>query len=739
MLKRSLWSTASVALLAGVAAHATSARAQSAPQADDMPATTTEADDAGIVAEVVVTARRREENLQKVPQAVSVVNGEVSRLKGQTALADLQLSVPNLTFAATQNMSQFFLRGVGTTFINGGGDPGVAFHQDGVYVSDQTTTNTAMFDVDHVEVLRGPQGALYGRNAVGGAINVIAARPTSEPLFSANAQLGDYGRRFAEAAVSGPLGFANTNVRIAYQLQNRDGYTKNLLAGRPEAPDALDNLHSNAFRVYTQTELPNEGSLDLIYTYYNENDNGAALGVKPTPGVQYATEVFFPGAVPTADPRRTAAQYGDYKVEAENMNVRWIQPLDAMTLTATGNYRTAKQSFITDCDGTAAPGCRYFRPTSGDDYYGDAHLSSPDDARLRWLVGATYQRLELEQKNFVDVYGYFGLINLTNGGKLRTKAWAVYADLRYQLTDTLALNAQIRYNETKKDASQLTIIPQLGLNIQNYTGPGSHLKNAGTPIRLGVEWQATPDVLFYASYATAQKDGAINLGALQPQPVRQEEVKTFEIGEKASFFDHRLVINGALFDSKYDDLQISQIIGQQTVLVNVPKATIRGAELEVTAIPTAGLRLSANAGYLDAEFDEFSNAPSIAGGVGPVEVLNGNQLPYDARWNVNVDAEWTVSIGLLRGAFGVQYAWKDRVYFTEFNTNRDSQAPIGVWNMSASITPDDGPWRVFAWVHNVTDETVMTGTTIYSGASGAQRAVSYAPPRQFAVGLAYTF
>lgn len=734
MTRKWLLSVSPIGLMISGAANAQSAPAE--PSAND---------EASTIQEIIVVAQKRSQSLQKVPQAISVVSGELAEIRGQTGLADLQVSVPNLTFASTQNMAQFFLRGVGTTFINGGGDPGVSFHQDDVYVSDMATINTAMFDIDHVEVLRGPQGALYGRNAVGGSINVLSAKPTSTFTAKVRAEIGNYGRFDSEGAISGPLGFADTDIRIAYQIQNRGGYTKNLLAGQPEAPDRLDDLHSNAFRVYTLTHMASGGSLGIIYTHYNEKENGPALAIKPVPGLTYATEIGF-GAVPSSEPRVTSAQYGEYSVKADNVNLRFDQPIGENILTVTGNYRSASQNMLNDCDGTSAPGCRYFRPTSTKDYFADIHLASADNARLRWLVGASYLKFDLAQKNFVDPYTYAGQVHLVNGGTLDTKSWAVYADLRYQITDALAVNAQIRYNETKKSASQIFKfdLATFGIHtdIQDYTGPGSNLKNTGLPFKISAEWQVDPDILFYGSFATAQKDGAINLGALQPQPVKQEKVESFEIGEKASFFGRRLVINSAIFTSNYKQLQISQILGQQTVLANVPKSRISGAELELTAIPVTGLKFSVNAGYLDAKIrGSFLNTPALTSNVppaGPVET-SGNRLPYVAKWNVNVDAGYEFDISGLTAALNVQYAWKDKFYFNEFNTTIDSQAPAGTWNLFASIRPDDGPWKIYAFVQNLTDKTIKSGQTIYSNSSGAQRAISFTPPRHFAVGVSLDF
>jgi len=758
MLNKWLWSVAPVALLASSVAFAQTAAAEppnaKAGSTQGSAATQntggTDASTSGIET-VVVTAEKRSEDIQHVPQAVTVLDGATQALKGQTGLADLQLTVPNLTYSYTSNTSQFFIRGVGDVFINAGGDPGVAFYQDDAYVSDQTTTNTSMFDVERTEVLLGPQGALYGRNAVGGAINVISNKPTDTWSASVNAVLGDYGRADSEGYVSGPLGIADTDFRVAYQLQNNDGYTKNLLAGQPGAPDTLNDLHSTAFRAQTLTQLPTGGTLDVMYSYYHEDDNGPALSVKPTPGIIYPAQALF-GVAPTPDPRATYANFGSYSSKVSDLNLHYIQPIGSDTLTVVGNYRSSAQTMLDDADGTSADGQTYFRTTSGEDYYADAHLSSPDDSRFRWLIGGTYVHFTTRQKNFVDSITEAAYFNpaaptsvpleviLTNGGAVTTQSFAAYADLRYEISKIFAVTGQIRYNNTTKSAAQnLTIVP-FGVNFANYTGPGSHLRNTNVPFKVGIEAHVNDDVMFYANYATAHRDGAINLGALQPTPVKPEDLQSFEIGEKGTFLNDRLVLNADYFDSKYSNLQISQIVATGTVLTNVPKSTIRGAELQAIALPFEDLTLSANVGYMDAKFVNFTNSPAIPGGFGPPENLAGNELPYDAKWNVNLDATYKFPVtDRFVGTADLQYSWRDREYFTEFNTDLNSQGAIGVVNFSWTLSPNDGPWQVFGYIRNLTNVTALSGLTIYSDLGGAQRAVNYIPPRQYAIGVSYKY
>ncbi|MET0274422.1 MAG: TonB-dependent receptor [Phenylobacterium sp.] len=701
------------------------------------------------IEEIVVTASRRETTLQSIPQSVAVLDGEVQRERGQQRLEDLQTSVPNVSFTNTSNSSQLYIRGIGNTFINAGGDPGVAFYQDGAYVSDQRTTNTSMFDVERVEILRGPQGALYGRNAVGGAINVISAKPTASPEGRVDAVVGDYGRLESEGYVSGPLGDGPLSGRLSYQARKLDGYVKNQLGDLPGAPDRFDDQKSYAVRGQLAADLPSQGHVNLLASWYKEDPTGPSLAVVNVPGVVYPAQALF-GQVPTNDPRSIKATVGSTDLEVGTLNLGLVQPVGPNTLTANLNYRDGVQDFLNDCDGVEADACRYSTHTSSQDYYAEAYLSSPGGDRVRWIVGGSYVYFNQSQNVQVPwqtLAAYLApgtptnvpfAIHYNGGGKLDVESFAAYADLHVQLNETWALLGQARYSETTKRSVEYQFIPSFGVAV---TGFRNRLKNTHTPFKIGIEGQLKPGVLVYGSYATANKDGAINVGALQSAAVKPEEVQTWEIGEKASFLDRRLQVNAAVFSSQYDNLQISQVIGTIATLANVPKSTVKGAELDIVALPAAGLRLGAGVGYVDGTFDEFTNSRTIPGPApAPPTDLSGNQVPNISKWSVNLDAQYrfapTAGYGVTLGA---QYAWRSRVYFNEFNERDNSQASVGIVNLSASLAPEAGRWRVYGYVSNLFDKTYQLGTTVYSGLLGAEKAVNYAAPRNFAVGLSYAF
>ena len=709
----------------------------------------TQAEQPAAIADIIVTAERRTTSLQRTPQAIAVLQGETQFERGQTALLDIKTSVPNINFASTSNTSQLYVRGVGNTFLNAGGDPGVALYQDNAYVSDQTTTNVNLFDVDRVEVIKGPQGALYGRNATGGAVTIASARPTSVLSGKISATLGNYGRRDTEGYISGPLGVADTDARLSYQVRHHDGFIRNQLAGAAGAPSSLDDLDSQAVRAQTLTHFEGGGSFRALFSYYQQRDNGDALAVTPTPGIPYAVETLY-GAVPGSDPYSVQANVGSNRVKVYTGNLELQQPIGRANLTVTGNFRRSEQNFLNDCDGTRINNCRYFRTNTGKDYYVDAHVAGPDDVPLRWLVGATYLKFNIDQLNVVNFPFPLSYLNpvapptvpfgfvVTAGGSLQVESYAAYADLRLRVSDIWSVTAQARYSSTTKTASEVLVIPDFATNIPAFP---SRAKTERVPYKVAVQGQLTPDVLIYANYATAYKDAAINLGALQATPIRPESVRNIEAGFKTSFFDRHLQINGAVFNNRYVDLQISQLAGTVIALANVPRSSITGAELEVIAIPTSGLRLNVSLGYLDAKLNEFTNSrilPGLAGG--PPLNLAGKRLPYVAEFSAAVGAEYSFKpvVGY-EARLGANYSYQSRTFFNEFNDNYNSQPPVGVFDLSASFGQQDKGWQVFGFVRNLTDRVVRTGSTTYSGLIGGARAVSYAPPRHFGIGAAFKF
>jgi outer membrane receptor protein involved in Fe transport len=696
--------------------------------------------EAGQIERIVVTAEKRLTVLDTTPASVTALNGSKLADEGLTNLADVVGLVPNTSFTTGQGASQVFIRGIGNVFILAGGDPGVALYADGAYISDQTSSNVSLFDLARVEVLRGPQGALYGRNATGGAINLISARPTDSVRADVSLLVGDRGRKESEGFVSGPV-FDGTSARLSYQVKQYDGYTDNPVAGGPKR---LDDLDSRALRLQTLSDLGKAGSLRLIVGHYKENDAGPSMPLLVDP-VMIPGLLF--GATPSADPRVMKSQQASNKIEVNHGLAIWELPVGSNTLSVTASWRGSRVDHLFDSDATEATVTTTHFTTSSTDKSLDVHLASDDSARLQWLVGATLLRFDQQQDIDVNSVVPMGFLvpgaaldvpvplEFLLGGKVHTRSEAVYTDLRYALTDKLSLLGGLRLNRDHKRSDEY-------LNVATFNLAGAQpLSDAwtSTPGSLGFEYKLAPQSLLYGRYSHGFKSGAVNLGALQPAMVKPEKVQAVELGVKTDFLQRRGLFSAALFSMRYQDMQVSQV-GQATViLANASRARIDGAEVELAFKPLRALTLNATLGLMDPKYTDFTNIDLRNHPTGPAVNVRGNQLAQVSKTQASVGAELAFGVGSYRGIARADYVWRGRYYFTEFNTPDAVQPAYGLLNLAASIKPADGHWRLYGYVKNATDKTAITSMSIASPILGAARQVTYTPPRQFGVGVALDF
>jgi outer membrane receptor protein involved in Fe transport len=738
-MKRAMFRRHAIAA-ASVAALAPLAQAQDAPAQLDR---------------IVITSERRMTMLDTTPASVTALPGSKLQESGYTGIEDVVNLVPNASLTGqTGNNAQLYVRGIGNVFILAGGDPGVALYSDGAYISDQTTSNASLFDLQRVEVLRGPQGALYGRNATGGAMNLISALPTDTFRASANAVVGNYGRKESEGFVSGPVaGEGSTSFRVSYQVKKLDGWTNNPLAGTVSgpvisgdsttAPKRLDEVDTQALRLQTLTPFSSGAKLRLMANYYHENDTGPSVPVliDPVmiPGLLY-------GVTPSADPRVQKSQGSNKRVDVGTLLANYSMPLGDNTLDMTASYRDSKADHLFDSDTTEALVASTGFKTRSTDKSVDAHITSADNVPFQWLVGATV--LRFNQSQDVDVssvvpYGFLapgGPLNvpvplqILLGGKVETTSAAVYTDLRYQLNPKLALLGGLRLNRDHKQSDEYQTIATLGVAGTN------HLDASWTsvPFSVGAEYKITDTSITYAKVSHGFKSGAVNLGSLQPSMVKPENVIAAELGYKADFADRRGLFSAAVFTSRYKDMQVSQVGIANVILANASKAKIDGAELELSFKPIAPVTLNAALGLMDPRYTDFTNVDLRNA---PTTVVNvrGNQLANVPKSNAAVGIEYLLPISGWRATVRADYVYRGKTYFTEFNTPDAVQDAFSMVNLAFSVKPVQGRWKLFGWVKNATNRTAITSMSIASPLLGAARQVTYTQPRMVGVGVQVDF
>lgn len=616
------------------------------------------ADDSA-VQEVVVTARRREESLKDVPVAVTAVSGERLAATGAADLTTLQQTTPNLTVQIARGSNSTlisFIRGVGQQDPLWGFEPGVGLYIDDVYVARPQAAVLDIFDVERLEVLRGPQGTLYGRNTIGGAIKYVTAKIEGEPEIKLKGNLGSYDQRdivaSAKARVNDYVGLG-----LTWASFNRDGFGTNLNTG-------AEHYNKDVSAARATVELTPTDSLffrlsgDIVTDRSNPRH-----GHRETPALNFLGQPIAGGSV-LNDVYDTRAGSGDKnKVEARGVSLlgEWSAS-DTLTFKSITAYRAGETEGTIDFDNEPAPlldiPARY-----NDHQFTQEFQALFTGERIQGVVGVYYLNATAAGA-FDTVVGQANL-SIATAGFVDTKSYSAFADVSYDVTDQLKISLGGRYTQDKKTGT---------VYRQNFTGLKTPLfgNNAAVPglirsnftssdkyekftPRVSVSYEVTPDINTYVSYSQGFKSGGFDMRAdaiLTPSSVdgyQPEKVDSYEGGLKGYFFDRRLSLNTAVFYSKYKDQQITQQtpVGASIAsqVLNVGKSHIYGAELEGVASFTSFLSANFSLGYTKAEFDRYNaldltTTPPVVRDFSDVRVFQNTP-----KWNGSVSLNWRHDFG----------------------------------------------------------------------------------------------
>ncbi len=684
---------------------------------------------------IVVTAQKRSTVLLDTAETLTAITGNDLRATGGAGFADLGAQVPSLAYTANFGISQIYIRGVGNSFFSPGGDPGVALHGDGVYLSDQEATGVAFLDIARVEVLRGPQGALYGRNATGGAINLVSKRPTENFEGEAALTLGDFGRLEGALTLSGPIS-GQMRGRLAVEHKTLDGFASNTLAS---GPDHFDDEGLTSVRAQIEADIAG-GTLRLIASGLKQDNNGPALKILPDPFPQPAE--FLYGVKPPAAPRLLTSEIGTNEREVKSLTGIYERSFKAFELTAIADIRSSDRAITFDQDGTARPVAVTTLDTQSEQKSLEVYAASQKGNRLEWLVGAT--AMQFDQSRVTTVPGQLpgAFLNpalplnfpipfrFAGGGDLVSNSWATYGELGLKLNDQVTVRGGIRYNSDEKKIDEF--LDFFSLTTGSQSKSWSKVSAKGT-----VEWRPQERVLVYGSLSSGFKAGALNLGAFTPA-VRPETIENAELGLKLTGSGNRPSLSLAVFNSSYSDLQVVQIGPLSQILANAAEATIQGFEGEASFRPMKELTVSANFSYLDASFDRFSTTDPRRGFA--AFDLKGKTLPMVSDFTGGVRLQWRKALasGAVVMASGAA-SWRSDFYFTEFNTPDALQKGYGKLDIGVSWTSPNGAMTLSAYGRNLTDETTLSSMSVVSPLLGSLRVASYDPPRHFGVTIARSF
>lgn len=718
------------------AGAALSALASVPALAQDAPAEeAAETQDSG---EIVVTARRREESLIDVPISMSVVSGDSLVKSGAADITALQDKTPNLTLQIARGSNSTliaFSRGVGQQDPLWGFEPGVALYIDDVYVARPQGAVLDIFDVERVEVLRGPQGTLYGRNTIGGAVKYVTRRLGDDFKASFRGSYGSYNQIDLVGQVVIPVG-DTLSLGAAVAQYWRDGYGTNLTTG-------AEHYNKDVFAARVSAEFTPTDNIFVRVAGDRVLDRS-----NPRHGTRLLPNGTDPIYAPTASVYDTRAGIGDdNRVETRGLSVTGeIGLSDALTFKTITAWRDGSTDTVIDFDNTILPTLDIPAEYSDRQFTQELQLLYEGE-RLQGVFGLYYLNGRASGA-FDTVIGLANLTTLT-AGEVFTKSYAAFGDFSFDLTDQFKISAGLRYTRDEKTGTvyrqnftglrspyfgNATAIP--GLVRSNYTNSRDFEKL--TP-RISLSYQPNADLNIYASYGKGYKSGGFDMRGdvvLTPTTVNgynPETIDSYELGMKGAFLDRKLFVNLAGFFSNYKDQQVTIQVpalpsGIASFVDNAGKGEIYGFELETRMVPSRRFQASVVVGYTNADYKEFFTF--IGGGTTPVDVSNQRAFQNTPEWTANASFTWSndVAGGVL--AFTPAVSLRSDIQMFELATPALDQDGYALVEASLNWTSGNGRYRFGIAGRNLTDARYRVGGYNFPGALTGNSIIGYyGPPR----------
>ena len=726
------------------------------------PALADTSGDSGQLGEVVVTATRRSETLLETAAAVSAVTADAMGAGGIQTISDLAEAVPNMSVGNQFGVNRAFIRGIGLTSIDLGGDGAVAFLQDGAQIARPSEQLSGFYDLDHVEVLRGPQGTLYGRSATAGVINLITKKPTDTLQGYVDLTAGNYSEHDVAAAIGGPLSDV-VSARIATNIEKHNGYGTNLFTG-----SQIDNRDAQSIRGIIRIKPSSALVIDVEADYMHEDDNNYAFhyfGPTVTTNAGLPAVALFGGSTIFNCCGTGSPNLHDIWSSVEPTNKRHgiggsvtvdYRPgdLEFKSVTAYRNFSRFNADDLAVSNAVLYGKNNY--DESSESYSQDFTLSTKAGG-IDWLAGVNYFHERLFGSVKVPTVGLAVTVTggnctprVANGplpcnafdggnywqlGTVTTNAYGAFVEAGFDLSKQLKLTAGVRFSHEARAGNGSFIFNALGVNTPTDQ---SASWNAVTP-KLLLEYHLDADTLLYGSINRGFKSGVINVGSENPV-INPEYVWAYETGFKMKGLNNRLQFTAAAFYYDYKDLQVG-FVNQQSVVetVNAAAAHNYGLESTLQFQLTNSFLIDLSGAYLSAKYTSFVNSYYRAG-FAPVNV-SGNYLdnapPYSARVGLVYSTVLADNNGRLK--FRVEDAYQGKVYFTEFNNADADQGGYGLINGSASWESNAGHWHATAWIRNAANKFAIANTIVAAPLYSDVRVGTVIPPRTFGLTVGYDF
>lgn len=665
---------------------------------------TVQADESYMVEEVVVTAQKREQNLEDVPISMSVVGDDELEKTGAASLRELQQVVPNFSFDAANGYDNISIRGVGGGGRNIGFDTRAGLYIDGVYIGQSAALSSPLFDLERVEVLRGPQGHLFGRNTVSGAVSLVTKVPSEEAAAYVKVVAGTEGTQEIHASFEGAMS-ETVLGRLSVASQKRDGFVKNQFDDSD-----LDDLDRQVIRGKLLFDISDNLSVDLNADY-SVTDTSILVG-------EPISNPALGDAGVTGTPREVnfnTTPGSEHDLGGSSVTVDY--DLDnGLMLTAVTGYRTAEQVKTNDTDFSPLDYISIDYTDASRQFSQEVRIASPSEESIRYVAGIYF----LDEAAKTDRVATLGTFAGPGAGyhevidsEVDTKTSALFASADIDMTESLTLNLGARFTDETKDVDYSLVNNGGGASlfglavVPSYTD--SRSESHMTPT-IGVTYAVNDNSNVYAKYSTGFKSGGFNVDYLTDASFAEiefdtEEVISYELGLKGKSESGKVSYDLVAFTSTYEDFQILQFVEvapgvHLPILRNAAEVDSQGLEASVKVHVDENLSLGANVGLLKAEFSSFPNG-NAAG-----DDLSGSKLPNAPEITAAVTLDYYIPMPTFKGGidFYFEYSYRDESYSLADNQDQYLLDSHGLLSTRITFTPEDETWSASLWARNLTDE-----------------------------------
>ena len=725
----------------------------------------TDQDNSGSFGDIVVTAQKRAESIQDTPLSISALGAEALSARNITDVTGIGNMAPNINVNSPNGNTHISIRGIGAENTQPGFEASVAFHLDGVYISRPSSTADGLYDIERIEVVRGPQGTLYGRNATGGAVNVITAGPTDTLDGFGKVSLGNYGLVQTEGAVGGPLG-DGISARIAFQTVDRGGWGMSGIRGNNET--RINDKKTRAVRGKLKLEPSDSFSLLIAADYFWESDNGGLMNWirrgnngRPLVGTQLGGLVADNSLRDTTSdlPPHTWKENWGLAATAE-----W-DISDAVTLTSITGYRNTDYRNQWDLDQTNLTLSQLYDSERSKSFSEALRLSGDLGDRVNFVLGGYYFHEKVKSTTLAAfstaVPAFGGQVPgfLAQGyaidGALVTDALAAFGQAGFEFNDYIGIDVGARFSwERKKKpyeyyafdlsrpfdpannpfACPCISTGPIGDSTPQLIGPVQDSRSSFTP-KVTLRAKPNDDLLLFATYSKGFKSGGYTLGTQATEAFKPQDLTGFEGGIKADWLNKRLRTNLTAFHYQFKNLQVQKIVNDppSVAVESAGKAKLYGIEAEIMVEPVDDLKLNLDAGWLHSEYVEFTNIdPTLEGtslpGQGAIS-RKGNRLSQAPEYQITAGIEYSFRPDwgdiTLRG----EGHFTDRIYYTPFNTVEFSQAPTKIFDIYVTFVPRESKWTLGLFAKNITDKEYLAVATQHPVWAGGGVLGAMAEPR----------